>query len=108
MANNQEAYFGQFATSCGDPLAAMNTTQAAAVMNRARLIAKDGYWFTGFTLVFMIIEFVVVLIYVIYLCSNHKPTSRKSDYAEPSAPSAPQNAELELEIKENEAKDDET
>lgn len=26
MAKNQAAYFGQFATSCGDPLAAMNTT----------------------------------------------------------------------------------
>jgi hypothetical protein len=91
IANNQASFFGQFATSCGDPLAAMNTTQAFAVMDRARRIAKDGYWFTGFTLVFMIIEFVVVLIYCVYLCTNHKPSNRQSSYSVPSAPPVEQN-----------------
>ena len=81
----------------------MNTTQAAAVMDRARRIAKDGYWFTGFTLVFMIIEFVVVLIYLIYLCSNHKPSNRQSSYSVPSAPPAEVNQELELEVKADNA-----
>jgi hypothetical protein len=91
ITNNQASFFGQFATSCGDPLAAMNTTQAFAVMDRARRIAKDGYWFTGFTLVFMIIEFVVVLIYCVCLCTNHKPSNRQSSYSVPSAPPVEQN-----------------
>jgi heme/copper-type cytochrome/quinol oxidase subunit 2 len=74
----------------------MNTTQAISVMERARRIAKDGYWFTGFTLVFMIVEFVVVIIYLVYLCSNRQPGNRQSSYSVPSAPPADQNQELEL------------
>ncbi len=81
----------------------MNTTQAFAVMDRARRIAKDGYWFTGFTLVFMIIEFVVVLIYCVCLCTNHKPSNRQSSYSVPSAPPVEQKFELELETKEKTA-----
>ena len=77
-------------------------------MDRARLIAKDGYWFTGFTLVFMIIEFVVVIGYIICLCKSHKPSPRSSSYAEPSAPPAPSNAELELEVKQKDVNDAET
>ncbi len=105
IASNLAAYFGQFATSCGDPLAAMNTVQATDVMDRAKLIAKDGYWFTGFTLVFMVVEFVVVTIYSICLGSKHKPTDRSSSYAEPSVPPAPSNDELELEGKQKDVND---
>ena len=77
-------------------------------MDRARENAKDGYWFTGFTLVFMIIEFVVVIGYIICLCKSHQPSPRSSSYAEPSAPPAPSNGELELEVKQMEVKDAET
>jgi uncharacterized membrane protein len=55
-------------------------------MERARSIAKDGYWFTGFTLVFMIFEFVVVLIYLICLYNGHQSSKRQSSYAEPETP----------------------
>ena len=77
-------------------------------MDRARENAKDGYWFTGFTLVFMIIEFVVVIGYIICLCKSHQPSPRSSSYAEPSAPPAPSNGELELEVKQKEVNDAET
>ena len=77
-------------------------------MDRARLIAKDGYWFTGFTLVFMVIEFVVIIGYIICLCKSHKPSPRSSSYAETSAPPAPSNGELELEVKQKEVNDAET
>ena len=77
-------------------------------MDRARLIAKDGYWFTGFTLVFMIIEFVVVIGYIICLCKSHKPIPRSSSYAEPSAPPAPSNGELVVEMKQKDVNDAET
>lgn len=77
-------------------------------MDRARENAKDGYWFTGFTLVFMIIEFVVVIGYIICLCKSHQPSPRSSSYAEPSAPPAPSNGELELEVKQKDVNDAET
>ena len=77
-------------------------------MDRARENAKDGYWFTGFTLVFMIIEFVVVIGYIICLCKSHQPSPRSSSYAEPSAPPAPSNGELELEVKQKDINDAET
>jgi uncharacterized membrane protein len=56
-------------------------------MEQARLIAKDGYWFTGFTLVFMIIEFVVVVVYLICLYNSHQSSNRSSSYAETATPS---------------------
>ncbi len=65
-------------------------------MEQAREIAKDGYWFTGFTLVFMIVEFVVVIVYLICLFNAHKSSSsRSSSYAETATPSGRDN-EIEL------------
>jgi len=66
----------------------MNTTQAFSVMDQARLTAKDGYWFTGFTLVFIVIEFVVIVVYKICLCHGHKSTGSNPP-AEQIVPPAP-------------------
>jgi len=51
-------------------------------MEQSRTISKQGYWFTGFTLVFMIIELVVILVFKVFLCHNHHQ-SRASSYAAP-------------------------
>ena len=77
-------------------------------MDRAKGIAKDGYWFTGFTLVFIIVEFIVIIGYIIYLCKGHIPIPRSSSYAESSAPPAPSNGELELGVKQKNVNDAET
>jgi len=72
-------------------------------MDRAKGIAKNGCWFTGFTLVFMIVEFIVIIGYIIYLRNP-----RSSSYAESSAPPAPSNGVLELGVKQKNVNDAET
>lgn len=96
IPKNYDAKFNQFATACGDPLAVMNTTKAFSVMDQARIDAKDGYWFAGFTLVYMVIEFVVIVVWCICLCKGHVSTSSNSQ-AQEIIPPVQNDKEIELE-----------